>query len=304
MDIEYLCFSVPSIDGTDDIIHDGDDENTIWIKTKDRELRETAKRNNMSIVFDRTTKKFYKLGQEFDISGKVIFPRSHIAYEKELISNILEQGGIPIETMEDYDKIIDWPNFIKPVHRKLVVTTYKEFIENAESYRTMFQRIFLKTAIKSRIRHILTAFGTINIEGEDFFFTKPPLFDLKKDDTIFLSEAFKPISDPENDMSCKEYRVFVVNDSLLSISRSYVDYETQVPEAVTAFAELQIERISKVPEFPSSYVLDIGQVLMDGKEVIDMIEFNPICSSGLEVSHKLVEEILKRKNAPKQFVKK
>ena len=51
-------------------------------------------------------------------------------------------------------------------------------------------------------------------------------------------------------------------------------------------------------------MLDIGQVMVDEKEVIDIIEFNPICSSGLEVSNKLVEEIVKRKDKAKQFVKK
>lgn len=304
MEIEYLCFSVPSLNTTDDIINEEDDENTIWIKTKDKELRDAAEKNNMAIVFDRTTKKFYQNGEEFDIKNKVLFPRSHIAYEEELVTSILEQGGIPITTMEDHDKIIYWPNFIKPAHRNIVVTTYKEFMENSENYRAMFQRVFLKTAEKSRIRHILQVFGTVKIEGQEFFFTKPPLFGLKGEDTIFLSEAFESIPDPENEVNSKEYRVFVVNNDLLSISRSYVDYETEVPEGVIAFAQLQIKKISEIKEFPSSYVLDIGEVLMNGKTVIDIIELNPICSSGLEVSHRLVEEILKRRNKPKQFTKK
>ena len=121
---------------------------------------------------------------------------------------------------------------------------------------------------------------------------------------IFLSETFENIEDKENDMNCREYRVFVINNNLLSISRSYVDYETKVPDEVIAFAEKQIKKVSEILDFPNSYVLDIGQVMVDEKEVIDIIEFNPICSSGLEVSNKLVEEIVKRKDKAKQFVKK
>lgn len=304
MEIEYFCFSDPNLHTTDDVITKEDSENTIWIKTKDKELREAAKEKGMCIVFDRTTKKFYKDNVEFDVRNKVIFPRSHIAYESELITSIIEHGGIPIQTMEDHDKITLWPNFFGPVHRKMVVTTYGEFQKNADSYRTAFQRIFIKTAIKSHTRCVLKYFGTIEIDGKPLFFTKPPLWDMALSDIVFLSEVFESIKDPENDMNCREYRVFVVDDSILSISRSYVDYETQVPEQVTAFAELQIKRISKIEDFPSSYVLDIGQVLMEGKEVIDIIELNPICSSGLEVSNHLVDEILKRRNRPKQLVKK
>lgn len=304
MEIEYLCFTVPSLESSDDIVREEDDENTIWIKTKDKELRETAEKNNMCIVFDRTTKKFYKEKEEFDIQNKVLFPRSHIQYEMELLENIEKQGGKTIQTITDYEKIIFWPNFIKPVHRDVVVTSYREFIENADIYRKMFKEVFLKTAIKSHNSCVLKYFGTIEVNGKELFFTKPPLFGINSEDMIFLSETFEDIEDKENSVHTHEYRVFVYNDSLLSISRSYVDYETKVPNEVVAFAESQIKRISEIPDFPSSYVLDIGQVMMNEKEVIDIIEFNPICSSGLEVSNRLVEELLNRKEKRKQLVKK
>ena len=136
MEIEYLCFTVPSLDSSDDIITEGDDENTIWIKTKDKELREKAEKNKICIIFDRITKKFYKEGEEFDI----------------------------------------------------------------QNYRENFKGIFIKTAIKSNICHVLKYFGTLDIDGQKLFFTKPPLFRIMEDDMIFLSETFENIEDKENDM--------------------------------------------------------------------------------------------------------
>lgn len=304
MEIEYLCFSVPNLGTTDNIVCENDSENTVWIKTKEQELMNQAEIKNICLIFDRSTKKFYLNGEETNIEGKIIFPRSHIKYEQELLENIEKQGGISIETKADYDKIIGWPNFIKPLHRKIVVTTYREFIQNAETYKTMFQKVFFKTAVKSGTHCPLKSFGTIEIEGQKFFYTNPSLFGIKADDIVFLSETFEAIEDSLNEMDCKEYRVFVVNHNLFSIARSYIDYETEIPEKVIAFAESQIKRISKIKEFPSSYVLDIGEIFINGKETMDLIECNPICSSGLEIKHHLVEEILKRKNKPKQFVKK
>ena len=136
-----------------------------------------------------------------------------------------------------------------------------------------------------------------------FFTTQPTLWDISLDDTIFLSEAFQSIEDTENNMDCKEYRAFILNNSLLSISRSYVDYTTEVPDEVKLFIEKQINKVTSVPDFPSSYVLDVGQILMNGKEVIDIIEYNPISSSGLEVCNLLADKLLKKEQSP-HFVKK
>lgn len=304
MELDYFCFSVPSLDSTDNIITENDDENATWIKTKDTELMASAKEHNLCIIYDRNTKKFYKDNEEIDIQGKVLFPRSHIQYEEELLAKIAEFGGISIETWEDHDKTIYWPKHIEPVHRRVISTTYREFQDNFETYQQIFKQVFLKTVIKSNIHCKLKFYGNINIKGENYFATKPTLWGLTLDDDIFLSESFDRIEDSENEMSCKEYRVFVVDSTLLSISRSYVDYPTLVPEEVKSFAESQINRAATIKEFPKSYVLDIGQVMMNGKEVIDIIEYNPICSSGLEVCNLLVDEIIKRKNSLKRELKK
>ncbi len=124
------------------------------------------------------------------------------------------------------------------------------------------------------------------------------------EDSIFLSDAFEPIEDKENNMDCKEYRIFVLYNTLLSISRSYVDYPTVIPNSVKLFAEEQINRVSSIHDFPNSYVLDIGQVMIDGREVIDIIEYNPISSSGLEVCNLLVDELINQELTQKHFVKK
>ena len=302
MKIDYFCFSVPSLCTTDYSIGKNDDENTIWMKTKEQELMDAAKANDMLIVFDRNTKKFYMGSEEIDIKDKVIFPRSFISNEKELLNQLEEKGALSIQTEEDLQKIMNWPQKIQPVHRKIIQTTYEDFQNNVEKYKSAFKNIFFKTVEKSHTHCILKYFGYIDLEGEKYFVTKPALWNIALEDSIFLSDVFEPIEDVENDMDCKEYRAFVLNDSLLSISRSYVDYPTEVPNEVILFVEDQINKISSAKNFPSSYVLDVGQVLMDGKEVVDIIEFNPISSSGLEVCNYLVDELVKLEQAP-QLVK-
>lgn len=262
-----------------------------------------AKANNMLIVFDRSTKKFYMDSEEINVKDKIIFPRSFISSEKELLNQLDKNGALSIQTKEDLEIIMNWPQKIQPVHRKIIQTTYEDFQNNIEKYKSIFKNIFFKTANKSNTHCILKYFGYIDLEGEKYFVTKPTLWNVSLKDSIFLSDVFESIEDDENDMDCKEYRAFVLNNTLLSISRSYVDYPTEVPNEVISFVEDQINKISSVPNFPSSYVLDAGQVLMDGNEVVDIIEFNSISSSGLEVCNHLVDKLVKLEKVPK-LVKK
>lgn len=303
MKIDYFCFSVPSLTSNDYVISEDDDENTIWIKTKEKELMDSAKENNMLIVFDRTTKKFYIDHEEIAVKGKIIFPRSFIPYEDELLNYLEENGALSIQTIYDLEKITNWPRRIQPIHRKVIQTTYGEFQQNVENYKSIFKSIFFKTAKKSHTHCVLKYFGYIDIGGNKCFATKPTLWNISLNDAVFLSDVFESIKDEENNMDCREYRVFVLNNTLLSISRSYVDYPTEVPSEVKMFVEEQISRASLVSDFPKSYVLDVGQISIDGKEVIDIIEYNSVSSSGLEVCNFLVDELLRQKQSTFQRIK-
>lgn len=303
MKIDYFCFSVPNLNSNDYFISDEDDENLTWIKTKEKELMDSASKNNMLIVFDRSSKKFYIGNEEVDVKNKVVFPRSFIPYEEELLTQLESHGAISIQTKADLEKIENWPQKIQPVYRKVIQTSYNDFVSHVEDYKSCFKSIFFKTAKKTHTHCVLKYCGVIDFCGKKVFVTKPQLWDVSLEDTIFLSETFQSIKDEENNMDCKEYRAFILNNSLLSISRSYVDYPTEVPNDVIYFVEQQINRASSIPDFPNSYVLDVGQVLMDGREVIDIIEYNSISSSGLEVCNNLVDELVNNKRGI-QYVRK
>lgn len=304
MKIDYFCFSVPSLNTTDFVIEDTDSENVRWIKEQDMALMESVCEKDMLIVFDRETKKFYDKRGEIDVQGKVIFPRCFIPYASEFMAALQDARAISIQTEEDCEKITNWPNFIQPVHRQVISTTYGEFQENCEKYRTIFKSLFFKTALKTHTHCILDYYGHIDVGGEKLFFSKPPVWHVAPNDSVFLSEAFERIEDKENEMSCREYRVFVLDHELLSISRSYVDYPTEVPDEVRIFVEEQIKRASLIPGFPRSYVLDVGQMKVNGAPVVDIIEYNPIASSGLEVCNQLTDALLKRNSMLRARAKK
>jgi hypothetical protein len=309
MKIDYICFSAQNLNSNDFIVEENDDENMVWIKSMEQKLIQRAKEKNILLIFNRENKKFYHNNEEIDITNKVIFPRSNIEHEKELLEEIEKNGGLSIETIDNQRTITIWPTIIQPLHRQITVTTFKEFSDNPEKYHELYKNLFFKTALKSHNCFTLKSYRTVlmslfseNLSDEDLFtqkdspkkptlMTNPPIFNVHSDDIVFLTETFERIDDPKNKVNCKEYRIFVIDNTIVSISRSYVDYPTIVPNEVKTFAFTQVEKVSNSKKFPSSYVLDIGQVIIDRKEVIDIIEFNPICSSGLEVNNDLITQM-------------
>lgn len=104
MEIDYFCFSVPSLTSNDYVINEEDDEDTIWIKFKEKELMDAAKENNLLVIFDRNTKKFYIDNKEINLKGKIVFPRSFISYEEELLIYLEQNGAESIQKIYDLKK--------------------------------------------------------------------------------------------------------------------------------------------------------------------------------------------------------
>lgn len=303
MDIDYFCYSIPNRYESDYDIKGTDDENTKWVKIKELELINGLTNIDRIIFYDRLSKKFYNGRDEINISSMVLFPRAIIPYEDDLLNAIKESNGISLQTLDDKNKIERWPKYIKPEYRFLTITNFKEFKNNVNKYKEKHPRLFIKTVKKSNVRSILESYGEICINSYKLFYSKPNLF-LDDSDEIIISEVFEHINDYENDMDCFEYRAFIINGKLASISRSYIDYSTFVPNIIIEFVNEQIDRINKIDSFPKNYVLDVGQMIINDKKVIDIIEFNPISSSGLEVSNDLINGLKDSFSSQLKLIKK
>lgn len=154
--------------------------------------------------------------------------------------------------------------------------------------------LFFKTVVKGT-RILNLRYGTIDFGDAELFWTKPPIFDMNDDVEIMLSPVFDVIEDPQNNAHEREYRAFVVDGKLYSISRSYIDWPTEVPQEVIDYTKNKINQISK-SNFVKSYVLDVTECIVNDKKVIDVVEANPICCAGLEVCNDLLSPLIKDKN--------
>lgn len=294
MKIDYICYCVPEVGKTFYEISPNDNENVKWIKRTDLAQMQKAQKYGILVVYSLADQQFYKDGKPFDVSGKTILPKSVLFHELDLLKALDNTGAKSLNPLKDRLKVTKWPKYFQPMHRKAFITTYGEFKKNHKKYKEILGTVFLKTPEKSSQHYFLKFFGEFELEkGQKLFFTKPPIFDIKDEDEIYLSKQYGQIEDKENDMNCKEYRAFVVDGKILSLSRSYVDYSTKISDEVMDFAKRFVNCVSNT-NFPKNYVIDFGEMLVDGKKVIDVVECNSISASGLEVDHDIVEAVMQR----------
>lgn len=284
MKIDYYCWTEKSLGISDWALAEYDDENMRWVKTQELKQIEKAQKQDKFIVFDRTTKCFYKNGKEIDIKDKVVFPRAFTYYEKELMTELERAGAKSLQTIEDYEKIINWPLMIQPEHRRVKETTYGDFAENYKQYRKEFgRRIFFKTVEKTSKTTIIKSLKIY----KNLIMVNPRVL-VNRKEKIIISKVFKNIPDFKNKMFKHEYRCIVLDGKISTLSRSYIDYPTKVPKEVCDFAKFIVEKIDKTAKFPKNYVIDLGQVRQGLKKYVDIIEFNPITCSGLEIGNSFV----------------
>ena len=163
------------------------------------------------------------------------------------------------------------------------------FKENYSKYKELMPQLFFKTVNKGlRLKNF--DYGVETIGERSYFYTKPRIVNIYDNTPIMLSPMYKNIFDRENRTFKKEYRAFVVDGELYSISRSFLNYHVDVPQYVVDYANKKIEEINTT-NFVKNYVLDITECIVNNKQVVDIIEANPICCAGLEVSNDLLNPI-------------
>ena len=85
-----------------------------------------------------------------DIRGMDLFPRTGVLQAKTLVDSILKHGGRSLVTHDDYEKTLNWPNFVK-TSRNNIIMSGKEIIEKLNYILELFgeDKVFFKTKNKN-----------------------------------------------------------------------------------------------------------------------------------------------------------
>ena len=241
-----------------------------------------AKINKTGILYDSDWKAFTDFsGNRIDITNQVIFPRTGISQIYEMNNEMVKQGGIPIVDSNQIAKITSWPLYYHP-SRKMQILKGKDLINLGvitKLEKEYGKEIFLKTKEKNFN-------GVIKIDllkDNQCIFYKALNYHL--DEEFIISEK---VDIAEDEYGLKEYRCFVVNNQIYNISRFTTTILHGIEEEVLQKAEEILDGMKEV--FPTCYVMDLFEYQKDGKSYLDVVEFNPIHSSGLYLYNSVMEK--------------
>lgn len=256
--------------------------------TKNNNLFETevkyAKMLGLYIYYDELLDIFYdEFDDPIDIKGMNIFPRTSISQTKTLLDAIEIHLGNSLITQEDYEKTLNWPNYIETIRNNIILTG-EEIINNPDYISEIFgnNKIFFKTKMKN--------FSQIIEVSKLYEDNSPFMKTLKKhsqDEFIISDEVF--IEHDKN--GPLEYRAFIINGNIYNISRISNTLLCTIPKEI--IYKLQ-EIVSKLKEtdFPKSYVIDLFIYKNKfGEKVVDILECNPIIASGIYLYNSVIEKV-------------
>ncbi len=201
----------------------------------------------------------------------VLFIRSDTLAYSGIISSVINLNGTPLVSEKKSEIVETWFNYINPdfLKRKIKQTTLNEICDKNYKIKRaavldylVDEHFFMKTSEKS----IFADMHSIEKPGDLLSLIE---FNFSRDEPLIISQPlkfFKPY---------KEYRCWVVNDKVTSISRKDNFEFHQVPENIKDFANKFAEYHKET--FPSLYVVDIAIEKTKGPLVI---ECNPYSSSG------------------------
>ncbi|MDD6224529.1 MAG: ATP-grasp domain-containing protein [bacterium] len=243
---------------------------------------ELSKLNGNGILYDNELKKITDfMGNKIDITGKLIFPRTGATQIYEMNTEIIKYGGIPVVTNEQIDMIEEWPKYYD-TDRKMKILKGRELIDLnviLELESIYGKEIFLKTKSKN----FNSVISIELLRDTECAFYKALSYHL--DEEFIVSEKVDII---EDEYGKKEYRCFIVDNQVYNISRFTVDVLHRIDNRVLEKAQEIVKLLKdKISEY---YVLDLFEYKNANSITTDVLELNPIHSSGLYLYNSAMEK--------------
>lgn len=241
-----------------------------------------SRKNKNGILYDSMLKEFFDFyGNKIDINGKILFPRTGVTQISDMNDTIIKYGGKIAVTNDEIEMVYSWPMYYR-TNRKIVILKVKDLIDPiniSKIARNFGNEIFFKTKHKN-----FSDFISVDLLKEpNCAFYKTLQHHLE--DEFIISEKLDITKDKYGK---KEYRCFVVDGHLMNISRKTTRILHSIEPEVLKSVQSIIERLDV--NFPKYYCVDICEYEKNGKRTFDVVEFNPIHSSGLYLYNSILNE--------------
>lgn len=241
-----------------------------------------CKKNNNGILYNGDLNQFTNFEKEIvDISDKIIFPRTGVLQKSKMIEEIKKNGGIPITTLEDIEKVDNWPSFYNTT-RKTCIIKGKNLIKS-KTIEKLEKEFGNEIFIKTKIKDFSSVIPIELLKDKKCVFRKALKYHLDED--FIISQKVEII---EDDYGKREYRCFIIDGQIYNISRMTTRLFHQIDEYILMKVNDIIKNLNG--KFPKNYVVDIFEYELNGEKNIDVVEFNDIHTSGVYLYNSCIDK--------------
>ena len=232
-----------------------------------------AKELDKYLFYDEDKDIFFdKDGNEVDVAGYNILPRTGVYQAEKLVDAIYKHGAMSIVKQDDFQKTMDWPKYIS-TKRHNIIMSGQEILDNGAKIIEEFGSgsVFFKTKEKN-YSNIISVESLLKKNGNFY-----DALQAHKDDDFIISDVVDII---EDEFGRLEYRVFVLDGKVLNISRVHGYLVEQIPLGVVNYVNEVVSSVTSA-DFPQTFVVDVFACEdSNGKQFLDVLECNPFVASG------------------------
>lgn len=234
---------------------------------------------------------FDSRGSPIDLSDKKVILRTTCENVAQGLKLLERLGAVSIETETDIAQIESW-YALNLTHRRVLETSVDDLLRlDSTNWLCQFisERDFV--FIKSKRKGFCGVVRSSRILHPDLELKQYLQNEQAKYGAQLLVSEYQRIK--VDSMGKRESRHFIFNGIVANSSRAVHSVRHTVPKSHMENAHEVASRIATLPNFPSNYVLDIGDFILDSGETdTDIIELNPLTTSMCYVNNSVFYTVL------------
>lgn len=229
-----------------------------------------------------------------DIFGKKVFLRTTCNNMSDAVNLITENGGIPVESLSNINKIENWESL--SLTKRSIISLNRDQILNLDLNQNLVDFFYKnnRVFIKSKKKGFSLTVPSEKVLNQDKELENILLsYNGPQYENLLVSKCYNIKKDS---LGKKEVRFFVFDGSVHNCSRALHSVKHAVPKSFLNKAQEIVQSINNLKSFSQNYVLDIAEFEDESSVFIDMLELNPVSTSLCYINNTIFKERIEEIN--------
>lgn len=227
-------------------------------------------------------------GNILSMKGKEVMLRCTCDNINQAINMYTKYGAVLVENQKDIMTIEEWYKY-NICNREIIEINYEVLLYSLEKNIQLIELLNSCPIvfIKSKHKGFSCLVPSVVILNKEEFFIQF----LKRQCNNFGEKLVisKFLNIRQDSLGKRESRHVVLHKKIINSSRQISSLIHNVPKSHLSIAEQKVKIIQSIEKFPENYILDLGEYILGDKNVVDIIEINPITTALCYINNSIYE---------------